>query len=334
MQQSFVYRGAIEKLPLCLEGKKKLLLFCGKASWRKLSSKIVPFLAEKDCCLYNDFSPNPKKEEIERALEKCRAHFDAIIAVGGGSVIDFAKAFRFFRGERISLMAVPTTAGTGSEATQFAVVYVKGQKTSLDDQSLLPDFALVDSRFSEDAPVYLKASCAMDAYCQAIESFWAKRATQESRKYALEAVALCREFLLEAVLSDEQKANEKMALAAHLSGKAINISRTTAAHALSYVLTSKYGIPHGHAVALSISGLFLCNMEAVDVRPVLEAMRISREEVSSYFHNLMEKTGLETDLKKLNVGNLDELVENVNPERLENNPKKLSREDLIKILSV
>ena len=135
------------------------------------------------------------------------------------------------------------------------MVYVKGKKTSLDDNGLLPEITILDSPFVETTPRYLKACSAIDTYCQAIESYFAKKATEESRDYALQALSLCKNYMEDAVCS-----NEKMPMASHLSGKAINISRTTVAHALSYDITERYGIPHGHAVFLSIMGLLKKNL--------------------------------------------------------------------------
>lgn len=332
----FVGRNSIVALEDIVKDYRNILVFHGKSIFKRYNTLFPELLTRKEVLYYADFTNNPKKEEIDEAINKFSDRkFDAIIAFGGGSVIDFAKAFRFYKQDNIPLVAIPTTAGTGSEATQFAVVYVDGVKTSLDDVSILPDTAIIDSQFIENAPTYVKACCAMDAYCQAIESFWAKRATEESRKYAIESIELCRDWLVQAVNTDELIANEKMALAAHLAGKAINISRTTAAHALSYKITSKYGIPHGHAVALSIAGLFEQNIEVMpseQQNALLGAMHINKQSIYEYFHKLMTEIGLEDNLTKLGITNLDEIVDSVNLQRLSNNPKNLSRDDLLRVM--
>lgn len=331
----FVGRNSIVALEDIVKDYRNILVFHGKSIFKRYNTLFTELLTGKEVSYYADFTNNPKKEEIDLAINKFSDRkFDAIIAFGGGSVIDFAKAFRFYKQDDIPLIAIPTTAGTGSEATQFAVVYVDGVKTSLDDVSILPDIAIIDSQFIENAPTYVKACCAMDAYCQAIESFWAKRATEESRKYAIESIELCRDWLVQAVNTDELIANEKMALAAHLAGKAINISRTTAAHALSYKITSKYGIPHGHAVALNIAGLFEQNIEVMpseQQNALLGAMHINKQSICEYFHKLMTEIGLEDNLTKLGITNLDEIVDSVNLQRLSNNPKNLSRDDLLNV---
>ena len=223
------------------------------------------------------------------------------------------------------MIAVPTTCGTGAESTQFAVLYVNGVKTSLDDKSILPDYAIVDSQFVEKNPKYLKACTAMDAYCQAIESYWAVKSTEESRKYAKRAIELCRDNIIEYVNGDDSKCAERMALASHLAGQAINISRTTASHALSYKITSDYGIPHGHAVALTIAKLFDKNTQDGSFAELKECIT---DKPLDYFNDLFAKIGLEYNIEKLGITDIPSIVENVNIERLSNNPVKLSKEDI------
>ncbi len=305
------------------------LVFAQKTPWALFGES----LALPSPLVYSGMTANPKLEEIHAAREALKdARYDCIVAFGGGSVIDFAKAFRHEHHEPLPLIALPTTAGSGSQVTQFAVVYIRGEKTSLDAPSLLPDVAIVDSLFIESAPQYLKASCAMDAYCQAIESFWSTRATEESREYALEAIRLCRDCLVRAVTTTDAAANELMARAAHLAGKAINISRTTASHALSYKMTSAYGIPHGHAVALTIAQVFEANLGHIRGEDILlQAMGITRENVLSHFRQLMCSTGLEYRFRELGITHVAEIVESVNEERMRNNPRTFSQAEIYKL---
>ncbi|MBQ9089867.1 MAG: phosphonoacetaldehyde reductase [Alphaproteobacteria bacterium] len=324
----FIGRNSIENLKNLISGR--VLFLTQSGIYQLFQNMLKPYLSDKDVTFFDKITENPKKEEIDMALNTFQnTHFDFIVAFGGGSVIDFAKAFRFYSHRMIPLIAIPTTAGTGSQATQFAVVYVENQKTSLDNPAILPDYAIVDSQFVEHAPVYLKACSSIDAYCQAIESYWAKKATLESKEYALQAIRLCRDFIVEAVNTDNAFANEQMAQAAHYAGKAINISRTTASHALSYKITSLYGIPHGHSVALSLVGLFEFNTNTMtNYHELYQALGVSRSDFGTYFHSLMRKIGLEPNLSRLGINNIDEIISGVNLERLNNNPKTLSYQDL------
>ncbi len=326
-QVEFCHKGAIENLSKVLSenSAKKVLVFRGKKSFESVKLFIEPQLKGVKVTYYSDFSTNPKKEEVDIALKKLGTKYDMILAVGGGSVIDFAKAYRYYSGVNLKLAAIPTTCGTGAESTQFAVLYVGGVKTSLDERSILPDYAIVDSRFCENNPKYLKASTAMDAYCQAIESFWAVKATPESREYATRAIELCKDNIVDYVNSNDSETAEKMSLASHLAGMAINISRTTASHAISYKITSDYGIPHGHAVALTIAQLFDINLKSGKFNELKDMVT---SDPFAYFGKLFSDIELESDFDKLNITDIDSIVDNVNVERLSNNPVQLSKEDI------
>lgn len=330
----YIGRGSIVNLHELVKGR--VLLFTSSGVYKIFGSIINNKLYQTDTTLFDKITANTKREEIQSVQDLLKGQmFDYIVAFGGGSVIDFAKAFRFYERLKIPLVAIPTTAGTGSQATQFAAIYVNGIKTSLDNPEILPDFVIADSQFVENAPRYIKACSAIDAYCQAIESFWAVLSTDESKKYAIEAIEICRDYIVKAVNTNDVKANEMMVKAAHFSGKAINISRTTAAHALSYKITSKYGIPHGHAVALSIAGLFIFNsnhIEQIDV--LLDKIGITKNEIRSYFHNLMADIGLDDNLSNLKITDTEEIVNSVNADRLNNNPVKLTKQNLMALFAM
>ena len=319
-----------------LQEGEHVLLFATSNTLKRFPPVENALLLHANVRLYPHIEPNPQHEAVMNACGELEGHgYDHIIAWGGGSVIDFAKAFRHYSKRSAPLIAIPTTAGTGSEATQFAVIYKDGVKQSIDEPGLLPECVILDSQFCENAPRHLKACCAMDAYCQAIESYWARRATEESRGYALKALKLCRECLVQAVNGNDPVANEQMLAASHFAGKAINISRTTAAHALSYKLTTGYGIPHGHAVALCLPSLFPLNVrELDDPKPMLDALGISDTDAfPERFRNLMRTLGLETRLRVLGVSDPFAIVDSVNLQRLANNPRDLTREDMLHILS-
>ena len=180
----------------------------------------------------------------------------------------------------------------------------------------------------------------MDAYCQAIESFWSVKSTDLSRKYAKKAIQLCRENIVDFVNTEDEKASLNMALASNLAGKAINISRTTASHALSYKITTKYGIPHGHAVALTIKNLIKKNLELNceinDTRGkeylsgiFNELKNLFDEDIDEYFNNLFKNIELEMNFEKLNIKDTNELAISANLDRMKNNPLKLSQDDLL-----
>lgn len=331
-QIEFSYRGAIENLHkvIDLENANKILVFTGKKSFEMIKPIIEKETTNCDITYYNKFSVNPKKEEIDIAIKTLNKEFDLIVAVGGGSVIDFAKAYRYYSSQNAKLVAIPTTAGTGSEATQFAVVYVDGIKTSMDKPEILPEYAIIDSQFVENNPRYLKACTAMDAFCHAIESYWAVKSTATSRMYAKEAMILCKDNIEKYVNTNDKDAANNMMKASNLAGKAINISRTTAAHALSYKITSEYGIPHGHAVALSIAKLIELN--AKDCKLAKDVYNIiGFKNAVAYFEDLFRNIGIESNLEKLGINDVKTIINSVNVERLKNNPVLLSKNLLERI---
>ncbi len=338
---SFVGKNSIKNLYKIIQDEcaQNLLIFSGNKSYQTIRTVIENQLTSCEIVYYNDFSPNPKKEEIDIAIKKLNCKFDLILAVGGGSVIDFAKAYRFYTKKATKLIAIPTTCGTGSEATQFAVIYIDGVKNSLDEPSILPDYAIVDSQFVENNPKYLKACTAMDAFCQAVESYWAVKSTEESRNYAKQAIELCRDNIVSYVNSNNSHSAEKMVQASHLAGKAINISRTTAPHALSYKITSEYGLPHGHAVALSIRDIFKANIninndtcnDSRGVEFVKEKMKelvqiLEIKNIEEYWNNLLNELNLEYDFKKLGIIDKELIINSVNVDRLKNNPKNIEND--------
>src|SRR5690606_25840825 len=138
------------------------------------------------------------------------------------------------------LLAVPTTAGTGSEATHFAVVYIDGVKHSLAHPLLRPDLVILDPLLTYAMPPGLTAATGLDALSQGIEALWAVGATTKSVGYAARAVELAAGALETAVIAPDRTARRAMMEAAHASGLAIDISKTTAPHALSYAISTDF----------------------------------------------------------------------------------------------
>ncbi len=346
-QIEFIKKGAITNLTeiLKIEKPENILIFTGKKSYESIRETVELNLKGYQYSYYNDFSSNPKIEELERAINQITRKYDLIIAIGGGSVIDFAKIYKYKTGIK-TLIAIPTTCGTGSEATQFAVYYKEGKKYSLDAKNILPEYSIVDSQFVEKNPKNLKICTTLDALCQAIESFWAVRSTPQSRKYAEEAMLLIKNNIVKYVNSNDPDAAEQMAYAANLAGKAINISRTTAAHALSYKITSEYGIPHGLACAITIAKLIELNSQidnntnqdkrGVDfvVENIKKIYRIlDFTNPTSFFNKLFLDMGLDMDSVKKQLLDINNIIDSVNIERLNNNPKKLSKQELRYLLN-
>lgn len=316
---------------------QKALVFTGTRTFALYQELLLPHLpCDYDRC--DQFEVNPKKVQVDEMIALYQSSdYQIIIAFGGGSAIDFAKLYKYFTQSKMPLVAIPTTAGTGSEATQFAVYYEGREKQSLDKPSVLPEYSILDARLLLKAPAYLKACSAIDAYCQAIESYWAVQSTEESKRYAKQAILLAKDCIAPFVGTQDEKACQKMAFASNFAGKAINISRTTAAHALSYKITSLYGLPHGHAVALSMADLFEANSKCDEqscqdargaayvksaVQQILDLLKV--DDFRAYWSTLLAELNLSTDFIQLGIMDKDSLIRGVNQDRLKNNPKNLS----------
>lgn len=235
---------------------QKVMLICGKSLDAYETGKH--FLKDEHIAtIFRDFTPNPDFESVIKGVEVFHKYnCQCILAIGGGSAIDVAKGIKAYADfEKIQndilLIAAPTTAGTGSEATSFAVVYKGEEKHSIEGESLLPDITLFDSIFLKELPLYQKKVTMLDAFCHGIESIWSKASREESRKYAKTAIEIINQNW-ELYLQKDSNVDEKMLEAANLAGKAINWTKTTAAHAMSYKLTKMFDIPHGHAAALCL----------------------------------------------------------------------------------
>ena len=297
---------------------------------------------------FSAFEKNPKREDaFAGARELIATQSETIIAIGGGSAMDVAKLIRgYAQRPSMPLIAIPTTAGTGAESTQFAVCYVDDVKTSMDDPHNLPNYALLMPEFTMTNSRYLTATCGFDAFAQAIEAFWNVFATEESDLYAEEALALLVRALYQfadypQLCMNDRLWRDQMMVGANLAGQAINITRTTAPHAMSYILTSKYGYSHGHAVALTFPYIAKLNMECPmelytgrTFRHYVEKMKWLRKclglsdaaDIEEHLRCFIKKIGL--GLKNDKPIDTTIVAQSVNMERAKNNPHLLT-EDIL-----
>jgi len=374
MQIEIIGRGSSKKIADVLSemGIEKVLIVFGNQSFSACGAEAVfeDILRSFTVVSFSEFSPNPKFDEALIGVGKCRdAQPDVILAVGGGSVIDMAKTIAAFqtvpgherdlvvgsyKPEKLDippLIAIPTTAGTGAEATHFAVLYLEGTKYSLALPELLPAVSVLDSTYLDNLPRHVAASSTFDALCQSIESFWAKGANRESREYSEKSLKILIELLPRAIIRPDASDNDNLLRAANLAGKAINITKTTAPHALSYRLTSAHGISHGHAAAMTLGAFFVFHESAIkggefDVASLRELEEISCRLYSilgvgsagaayTKWYQLMIDCGLDTKLSGVPFSESDDLLDiasSVNTERLGNHPLRLSTENLLEVM--
>ena len=307
---------------------------------------------------FGNFEPNPQYSSVVEGVERFRQFkCDCIMAVGGGSAIDVAKCIKLFSNmdhtrnyleqiivpNHVKLIAIPTTAGTGSESTHFAVIYYQGEKQSISDESCIPSSILFDSSALNTLPMYHKKSSMLDAFCHAIESFLSVNSTEKSKQYSRQALQIMLKNM-KAYLRNDEMSSISMLHGANLAGKAINIAQTTAGHAMSYKLTNIYGIAHGHACALCVAGLWPYMIQhsdkCVDPRgklylqsvfqDIADAMGCSAvDEAPVKFKSILD--GLDLPVPCSKEEDYLILKSSVNPVRMKNNPVKLS-DDAVDII--
>lgn len=333
---------------------KRIFLLRGKKSYVECGAQEI---LEKifsnnhiEVIEWQDFSENPKIEDVEKGINILQnSGASLIIAIGGGSVIDMAKLIRYafsYRGdiitgdvtktkEPIPLIALPTTAGTGCESTPFSVCYKDHVKYSVEHPDILPDCALIYPPFTYKNSQYLTACTGFDALAQAIEAYWNVNATPESDGYAEKVIYTLWNNLPIVVNNPTETARINMSRAANLAGKAIAITRTTAPHSFSYAFTSYCGYPHGHAVALTFPFFFSLNIQEKE-EATLQAS-LNKDSYMEKMNRLRHILGLETcrdcqqymmdyinSIYLTNNGfgghDVNTLLSLVNIQRLQNNP--------------
>lgn len=273
--------GALSTLPKLLDGRKAAVVTFPEARQLGLVSRLEQLLGDSLVCVIDDVRPNPDVAELRSLYEQFWQMSQdphgpqVLVAVGGGSAIDTAKALmvgtesgRFdelvsalaagkdFEPAQVkTLIAVPTTAGTGSEVTPWATVWDREaqKKYSLHLAQTWPSIAVIDPQLMLSLPASVTLQSGLDALSHALESIWNINANPVSDTFAVAAVhdifdALPR--LMERL--DDVELRGHMALAALKAGMAFSNTRTALAHSISYEMTLRYGLPHGIACSFPL----------------------------------------------------------------------------------
>ena len=220
--------------------------------------------------VFSDVVPDPPVDKVIGGVKTALA-YDApcMIAIGGGSAIDLAKAVRKFATEMKAsfnpwLIAIPTTSGTGSEVTSFSVISdpAKGTKYPLAEESLIPDEAILDEELVKSVPAAVTADTGMDVMTHAIEAYVSTNNNEFSAALAEKAVEICGQFLLRSYNDNhDSHARRKMHIASCLAGLAFNSASLGLNHGMAHQLGAQFHIPHGKANAILLPYIIEYNSE-------------------------------------------------------------------------
>ena len=355
--------GSLSRIKDIADGfKGKVMLFTGKSSMHRLgyTDKVVNMLKDREVLVYDKVKPSPSVGLVMEAVELARnENIGLMLGLGGGSVMDTAKCAaamvkNFEKGKHLSeyadneemipkegipFIAIPTTSGTGAEVTRWAVIWDGKKKHTIGSLNTYAKASIIDPELTYSLPKKQTASTGMDALSQAIESYWSRNHNKTSDTFALDAIRLVFEHLEGAYKDPENKEHRRgMSLAALYSGLAINGTKTTACHSVSYPITAYFGVPHGHACALTIPSFMVYNSKAVPdrIKDIAKAMGASTaKEGAEKVRNLMKGVGLETELGKLGIdkNGIEIIVKNgFTPDRVKHNPRDLNSDNLRDIL--
>lgn len=351
----------------------KILVVLGRSAMRKSGAldRLTHLLKEKNLeyIIYENVPSDPTVETVDTGASLARkGNCNLVIALGGGSVLDTGKAIsamvtnegsvadyqeiegkgRKFKTKPIPFIAIPTTSGTGSEATRNAVITNTklGLKKSIRDLCLIPEVALVDPELTLSLTPRITAICGGDALTQCVESYLGKKSQEITDALALHAIGLIGKSLVKAVKEGKNlEARKDMAMAALLSGLCLSNSGLGAVHALSHPLGVYYKIPHGLSCAVLLPYVMEYNQPVV-TKKLAKIAECLGENISSLseteaaqravekIKEILTVVGIKENLSEWKIKEEDfpKLIKGAKGGSLNNNPRGTSDEDLIELL--
>ena len=209
--------------------------------------------------IFDGVQPDPTVELAAEGTARLKAFGpDLVVALGGGSAMDCAKAMAFFARGEYKLVAIPTTSGSGSEVTDFAILTHDRVKHPLVDQRLRPDMAILDSELLQELPKGLIAEAGFDVLAHAVESYVAKDAGAVTDLYAREAFSSAYASL-PASYAGRKEVRLKVHLAATMAGMAFTQAGLGLCHAMAHALGGMFHVPHGRLNAILLPSVISCN---------------------------------------------------------------------------
>ena len=312
-------------------GARRVFVMAGKSylAGHGGPAALKAWLAPAEVALFADTEENPSIATVDKATRLCReAGAEAVLAIGGGSVLDAAKVVSLLQRNEGSVrdyldgtrkvskkglftVAMPTTSGTGSEVTPYSVITnpEKNAKPAINCPENFPDVAIVDPELTLSMPTEVAVSTGLDALDQAIEGFWSKRANDMSRAMSARAIVTAWRNLERACVDKDKAAVTAMASASLVCGVQMAMVGNTAIHPLSYPITLDHGVRHGLACALFLPAFLRFNAPVLDgdFKDLLSVLGFaSAEKFADALEALMGRLGAPTRLGAVGV-TIDEL---------------------------
>ncbi|RYL92500.1 iron-containing alcohol dehydrogenase family protein [Sporolactobacillus sp. THM7-4] len=355
--------GKRDKLPEILERmnlKRGILISAPSMVRSGIAHDIVKQSDGRIVAVFSDIQPNPtviNTDDCAKAIRVNQCEF--AVALGGGSIMDCAKAACFVAGtpysaaaflakERpitkpgIPLIAMPTTSGTASEVTTASVLTdtERGVKALIASDYFYPVYALIDPELTISCPPQVTAASGLDVLAHSLEAYYGKKHQPLTDMAAERAASLVFKYLLTAYHEPENReARSKMSEASVTAGLAFNLTQTAAAHACSYPLTQDYGIPHGEACAFTLPSFWRINSSVGPESERLNAFSrrlgfVDADDLADRIDLMKQEMGLRTTLEEAGVlteDELDDLVSHCFAPNIRNNPAEMTKEGLKKI---
>ena len=320
-----------------------------------LAEKIIAESRGALTASFGDISPNPDVTQVDACAQIIREKkIGFVVALGGGSSMDCAKAaasialtddsIRKYHGTgetmpqaHLPLIAVPTTAGTGSEVTCVAVLsdHALGKKSPIVSDGFFPDYAIIDPELTYTMPPQVTAGTGIDVLSHAVEGFWSRGHQPICDACALHAAGLVFEYLERSYQDpDDREAREKMCEASLIAGLAFTLPKTTSSHACSFPLTNLLHIPHGEACGLTLDYFARINAAGPEGKRIDDFARklgfADTDAMADEIHALKSRLHLRNDLKDLQLSEaqIADLVRISRHPNLYNNPVEITDEML------
>jgi len=325
---------------------------------------IEKYIEDYSVGIFSDVEPYPSIGKIESALKFVKdGRYDLVIGIGGGSTIDTAKIVAVLANKKglvedyifddkskstkceitepgLPFVAVPTTAGTGSEAVMWSVIWdmKNNTKQSISHPLMFPSLVIIDPSLTLTLPSEILASAGIDAFCHAMEAYWSLNENQITLAHSLDAMRLIFSNLEKSYYESDIQYREEMSKASLLAGLALSYAKTNSSHSMGYSLTQYFNVLHGAASAIFLPALFEFNYDSMGEKAEILSKLLdikSGSDGKKKIRKIMKNIGLPIKLRDIGVQktDFDFIIEKgFIPFRMADNPRQISKKDLNKIV--